>query len=636
MAQPNTNKRVCLFPTHGSRPQQCATARVAIGGTVPKNIMPTSARKSSLGGARRGPQKAHIPYRGDNPEVGKKTGIAVQHVEPKSDGFEPFEEVIQQADGRTPPRPKRRKKSTATPRRDDYYEDEDGEQSMDVDSPVQHLINMRPPSTPTTAGRNRSSGRPVARTSEVDFDEIPSPRPLASSQRTMKNGGPGPSNLSRSTRAREPESESESPDEGPGDYGGGDYGDFDDYGPQENSPEQQSPRRTSFGQIEEDDEEPEEEEPKQTPKGKGRHDKGKRRAEREPSEEHEEEEVEDEIAQGLEDVGLGADTDEEEETTPKPPPRKVKVDEKPKRTSPRKTQSQSKKENKPIREGVRRSRREHIPPLEYWRGERYIYGRSTNSGAILVPQIKEIVRIPKEPPISLGTKRKRGSTRPRSKSRGRDHSEDHIPPALPVANPEEGWDDDTQAKCMVLHYTSKEEIERRIAWTAKMVEPRMAANNNWSFDKIFGDDEFIAAGQLIIPPRGRKPSKAAKDNTYIFYVIEGAVNLKIHETSMILATGGMFMVPRGNTYFIENICQRDAKLFFTQARKVEMNAEELAAKQHHVAETQKRQNAIETQRRKSAVRSSSVGANVSVARTPPSQPLGRAASMAAFPTSRKP
>ena len=28
-------------------------------------------------------------------------------------------------------------------------------------------------------------------------------------------------------------------------------------------------------------------------------------------------------------------------------------------------------------------------------------------------------------------------------------------------------------------------------------------------------------------------------------MIEGAVNFKIHETSMILATGGMFMVPRG-------------------------------------------------------------------------------------------
>lgn len=95
--------------------------------------MPTSARKSSLGNNRRGPQKAHIPYRGDNPEVGKKTGIAVQHVERKSDGFELFDELIQAADGLTPPQRKARKKSFVADQQDDY-DDEDGEQSMQIDS----------------------------------------------------------------------------------------------------------------------------------------------------------------------------------------------------------------------------------------------------------------------------------------------------------------------------------------------------------------------------------------------------------------------------------------------------------------------------------------------------------------------
>jgi len=42
----------------------------------------------------------------------------------------------------------------------------------------------------------------------------------------------------------------------------------------------------------------------------------------------------------------------------------------------------------------------------------------------------------------------------------------------------------------------------------------MSARDNWSFDKVFNDDDFIAAGQLVIPPKGRKPSKQAKDNTY--------------------------------------------------------------------------------------------------------------------------
>ncbi|KAJ6574671.1 hypothetical protein B0H19DRAFT_1125198 [Mycena capillaripes] len=36
----------------------------------------------------------------------------------------------------------------------------------------------------------------------------------------------------------------------------------------------------------------------------------------------------------------------------------------------------------------------------------------------------------------------------------------------------------------------------------------------------------------------------------------------------------MFMVPRGNSYFIENIADRDAKLFFTQARKMREDEDE--------------------------------------------------------------
>jgi hypothetical protein len=48
----------------------------------------------------RTPQKAraHIPYRGDSPEVGKKTGIAIPRVLCDNDGFEPFEEVLKQAE----------------------------------------------------------------------------------------------------------------------------------------------------------------------------------------------------------------------------------------------------------------------------------------------------------------------------------------------------------------------------------------------------------------------------------------------------------------------------------------------------------------------------------------------------------
>lgn len=54
-----------------------------------------------------------------------------------------------------------------------------------------------------------------------------------------------------------------------------------------------------------------------------------------------------------------------------------------------------------------------------------------------------------------------------------------------------------------------------IAAQAKIIDPKPAANSEWFFQKVFGDGEFIAAGQLRIPPKGRKPSKGTKDNTYV-------------------------------------------------------------------------------------------------------------------------
>jgi len=48
---------------------------------------------------------------------------------------------------------------------------------------------------------------------------------------------------------------------------------------------------------------------------------------------------------------------------------------------------------------------------------------------------------------------------------------------------------------------------------------------------------------------------------------------KVHESSYILCTGGMILVPRGNTYYIENIADRDAWLFLAQARRVSAEEE---------------------------------------------------------------
>ncbi|KIY46935.1 hypothetical protein FISHEDRAFT_25436, partial [Fistulina hepatica ATCC 64428] len=183
---------------------------------------------------------------------------------------------------------------------------------------------------------------------------------------------------------------------------------------------------------------------------------------------------------------------------------------------------------------VRRSQRESIRPLEWWRGEKYVYGRVSGSGRVLTAPIKEIVRIPKEPPRPLAVRHRR---KPTSRAKSKSVSRTEVP--------EEGWDDETSEQAVVLDVDrDNEEVNRRITCTARNVQLQPVANGEWRFHKIFSDSDFIAAGQMVLPPLGRKPSKRTRDNTYVFYVIEGAINLRVHATSMILAQGAMFMVPR--------------------------------------------------------------------------------------------
>ena len=79
-----------------------------------------------------------------------------------------------------------------------------------------------------------------------------------------------------------------------------------------------------------------------------------------------------------------------------------------------------------------------------------MYGRVDHSQPILVPQIKEILRIQTEPEPSLA---KKAIARKRKRSQ--------TPAVADAADPEKGWDDTTTGVAQILSYPDSEVIERR-------------------------------------------------------------------------------------------------------------------------------------------------------------------------------
>lgn len=277
---------------------------------------------------------------------------------------------------------------------------------------------------------------------------------------------------------------------------------------------------------------------------------------------------------------------------------------------------------------VRRSTRQRYTPLEWWRGERAVYVPPARGGgpsrrrrvrdsadgedgdeadeqdpddtidadafedapikSYAAPVLQEVIRIRRDPGegtfsgmrIGKASVKKQGGPKAvvrRVKRRGGDDEEDDVieyepDPTQPTRQPEDGWDAETEPHGTVWDVETEQEVERRIACPISQVRPKTAINSPFAFEKVFGVDAYMAAGILEIPIGGSKPTKPTKDNNYTFVVMEGAVDVRVHRTMFRVGPMGMFMVPKGNTYSIENCCQRKARIFFAQARQSQVQA----------------------------------------------------------------
>lgn len=68
-------------------------------------------------------------------------------------------------------------------------------------------------------------------------------------------------------------------------------------------------------------------------------------------------------------------------------------------------------------------------------------------------------------------------------------------------------------------------------------------------------------------------------------MIKGLIQVKVHKSQFVVSTGGRFLVPRGNTYSIVNISNKESTLFFVQTKQPRPDTRETIATSSAAAST---------------------------------------------------
>ncbi|CAO3567106.1 unnamed protein product [Mortierella alpina] len=234
--------------------------------------------------------------------------------------------------------------------------------------------------------------------------------------------------------------------------------------------------------------------------------------------------------------------------------------------------------------GVRRSNRVTFKPLEYWRNERVILGRSDNTPQP-VPVIKGVVRAPPpEPIIARGIKRTRGTaqtltlsrvkatTRPQKSQTGGvddgaeadeeddDHSSDS------ESSRQQGFTQGIDQQFECIDQATGTIAVRALAESKEAMRFQDVPGGHYQYHRGLEDEDTISSGIVRIPGQGTKPNKNASASSVVYYVIQGTVQVTIYKSTVVLHRGGRFLVPRGNQYMIKNLSRKECLLFFAQSK----------------------------------------------------------------------
>ncbi|KAH8593249.1 Mif2/CENP-C like-domain-containing protein [Bisporella sp. PMI_857] len=214
-----------------------------------------------------------------------------------------------------------------------------------------------------------------------------------------------------------------------------------------------------------------------------------------------------------------------------------------------------------------RSGRNSIRPVAYWKNERIEFDADEeedgSNGKFLLPRIKGVVRAEE----IVEDRPKKGYRRP---SKGKKRS---VPePILEEEDESEPWEvepgrvmgDIREWNAEDQNGDEDEEREEEIALSAAAIITRdVGSGANFKFAKTISKP-FFGAGMVDLPPGGIKKPKSTRKMQMVFFVFYGRVEVRVNDTAFSIGKGGMWQVPRGNFYSIQNDTDKEARIFFAQ------------------------------------------------------------------------
>lgn len=206
-----------------------------------------------------------------------------------------------------------------------------------------------------------------------------------------------------------------------------------------------------------------------------------------------------------------------------------------------------------------RTARERTTPLQWWKGERPILSRVDKNGTTQPVNIVQAwLRLPDDDPISFAATRSRKVTRGRGRSSSvkasKENGVERDWEERREGEDVRGWDDKTEPSGITANYSDgtdhmrskssvpKKKKKRRrggimlttpnttrsdthprsfyhtgVACTENNLAPTGLDTASFKYQKVFGEDEFFAAGVLYVEVGGCKTPKNSKDNAYVSY-----------------------------------------------------------------------------------------------------------------------